>query len=384
MIEQITIFMKALILSTLAIAAVSHATAQDSIQSAPVDTAAVDTGATAVSSFAVSAYVESYYVQDFRKTDNHTMPGFIYNHNRTGEINLNLAFLKGSYSGDRARASLALAAGTYMNANYAAEPGVLKNVFEANAGVKISRNHNLWLDAGIMPSHIGFESAIGKDNWTLTRSLVAENTPYFETGLKLGYTTADSKWYLSAMYLNGWQRIQRVDGNSTPAFGTQVTFKPSATVTLNYSTFIGSDKPDSTRQMRYYHNICGVFQLSDKWVLTTGFDIGSEQKAKGSSAYNTVYVPVMILRFSPSSKINIAARGEYYHDKNAVIVSTGTGNGFQTFGTSLNFDYQIAPQVIWRIEARNLSSRDAIFNGKGTDLSKNKTYLTSALTFALN
>lgn len=372
MIEQIAIFMKTLILSTLAITSVSHAIAQDSTESA------------AVSPFAVSAYVESYYVQDFRKTDNHTMPGFIYNHNRTGEVNLNLAFLKGSYTGDRVRANLALAAGTYMNANYAAEPGVLKNVFEANAGVKISKNHNLWLDAGIMPSHIGFESAIGKDNWALTRSLMAENTPYFETGLKLGYTTTDSKWYLSAMYLNGWQRIQRLDGNSTPAFGTQVTFKPSAAVTLNYSTFVGSDKPDSTRQMRYYHNIYGVFQLSDKWGLTTGFDIGSEQKAKGSSAYNTVYVPVMILRFSPSPKINIAARGEYYRDKNGVIIATVTENGSQTFGTSLNFDYQIAPQVMWRIEARNLSSRDAIFNGNGTGLSKNKTYVTTALTFALN
>ena len=29
---------------------------------------------------------------------------------------------------------IALAAGTYMNANYAAEPGVLKNIYEANAG----------------------------------------------------------------------------------------------------------------------------------------------------------------------------------------------------------------------------------------------------------
>lgn len=337
-----------------------------------------------MSPLAVSAYVETYYLQEFHKTGNHTMPGFIYNHNRTGEVSLNLAFLKAGYTHEHVRANLALAAGTYMNANYAGEPGVLKNVFEANAGIKISRNRNLWLDAGIMPSHIGFESAIGKDNWALTRSLMAENTPYFETGLKLAYTTQDSKWYLSAMYLNGWQRIQRADGNSTPAFGTQITFKPNAAVTLNYSTFIGSDKPDSTRQMRYYHNIYGIFQFSDQWALTTGFDIGSEQKAKGSGTYNTVYVPVTILRFSPSSKIDIAVRGEYYHDKNGVIVATGTSSGFRTFGTSLNFDYRVTPQVMWRIEARNLRSRDAIFNGKDADLSKNKTYLTTALTFALN
>lgn len=361
--------MKTLILSALAIASVSNAIAQDSTQ-----TAAPQADGSA-SPFAVSAYVESYYLQDFAKNDSHTMPGFIYNHNRTGEVNINLAFLKGSFTGDRVRANLALAAGTYMNANYAAEPGVLKNVFEANAGVKISKNHNLWLDAGIMPSHIGFESAIGKDNWALTRSLVAENTPYFETGLKLGFTSKDSKWYLAAMYINGWQRVQRVDGNTTPAFGTQVTYKPNAAVTLNYSTFIGSDKPDSTRQMRYYHNIYGVFQLSEKWGLTTGFDIGSEQKSKRSSTYNTVYVPVMILRFSPSSRINIAARGEYYHDRNGVIISADHEKGFRTLGTSLNIDYQITPQVMWRIEARHLDRQD---------LSKSNTYMTTALTFALN
>jgi hypothetical protein len=39
--------------------------------------------------------------------------------------------------------------------------GFTENVYEAN-GVKISSKHNLWIDVN-MPSHIGFESAIGKD-----------------------------------------------------------------------------------------------------------------------------------------------------------------------------------------------------------------------------
>jgi hypothetical protein len=334
--------------------------------------------------FSVSGYVESYYAQDFHKTENHTLPGFIYNHNRTNEVNLNLAMLRGSYNTDRLRANISLAAGTYMNANYAAEPDVLKNIYEASAGIKLAKNHNLWLDAGIMPSHIGFESAIGKDNWALTRSLMAENTPYFESGAKLGYTSINDKWYLSAMYLNGWQRIERVDGNSTPAFGTQVTFKPTSSVTLNYSTFIGNDKPDSLRQMRYYHNIYGIFQVSEKWGITAGFDIGREQKQKGSSGYNTWYVPVLIARFSVSPNVNIAARGEYYHDKKGVIIASGTANGFQTYGLSINCDYAISSQVMWRAEARTLKSKDAIFNGASDKLSRSKTYLTTAITFALN
>eukprot|EP01035_Chromulina_nebulosa_P056617 gene56617-77590_t len=42
---------------------------------------------------------------------------------------------------------MALMAGTYANANLGAETGVLKNILEANIGIKISKNKNLWLDA---------------------------------------------------------------------------------------------------------------------------------------------------------------------------------------------------------------------------------------------
>jgi hypothetical protein len=335
----------------------------------------------------ISGYAEAYYNYDFNRPVNNSMPGFLYNFNRVGEVNLNLGFIKANYTADRVRANLALAAGTYVNANYAAEPGVLKNVFEANVGVKISKDANLWIDAGILPSHIGFESAVGKDNWALTRSLVAENTPYFESGLKLGFTTKDEKLYLSAMYLNGWQRIQRVDGNTTPAFGTQITYKPAANVTLNYSTFTGSDKPDSVRLMRYYHNFYGIFQLAEKFGITAGFDYGTEQKAKGSSDYNNWFVPVLIARYSPSPKVNIAARGEYFQDKNGVIISTGTDNGFKTFGVSANIDYAIFPGVLWRVETRNLSSKDRIFLER-TDSNaeemhkKNNFFLTTSISIA--
>ncbi|KAA6439329.1 porin [Dyadobacter flavalbus] len=330
----------------------------------------------------VSGYVEAYYNHDFNRPENNTVPGFLYNFNRAGEVNLNLAFIKAAYVTDRVRANVALAAGTYMNANYNAEPGVLRNILEANAGIKLSRTHTLWLDAGIMPSHIGFESAVGKDNWTLSRSLLAENSPYFEAGLKLGFTTRDEKLYLSAMYLNGWQRIQRIDGNSTPGFGTQVTYKPNDAVTLNYSTFIGNDKPDSLRQMRYFHNVYGIFRLTSRLGITAGFDIGTEQKAKGSSRFNSWYTPVLIARFSVSEKIRMAARGEYYADRNGVIISTGTANGFKTYGYSLNFDCLPADNVVWRMEARCLNSKDAIFTHDHTARNQNYFVTTSvALSF---
>lgn len=92
----------------------------------------------ATSPFTISGYVEAYYSYDFNKPSNNARPGFIYNFNRHNEFNLNLGFIKGSYNTERVRANVAIAVGTYMNANYVAEPGTLKNIFEANAGYKLS------------------------------------------------------------------------------------------------------------------------------------------------------------------------------------------------------------------------------------------------------
>ena len=358
--------MKNLLLSALALTILQPAFAQDSTETK--------------NPLTISGYAEAYYNHDFNRPDNNTVPNFLYNFNRANEVNLNLAFIKVNYQTERVRANVALATGIYMNANYSAEPGVLKNIYEANIGVKLSQKSNVWLDAGIMPSHIGFESAIGKDNWTLSRSLLAENSPYFESGVKLGFTTKDEKLYLSAMYLNGWQRIQRVDGNSTPAFGTQITYKPSGSVTLNYSTFIGNDKPDSLKQMRYFHNVYGIFQLTEKFGLIAGLDFGTEKKVQGSGSNNWC-TPVMIARFTPTNRIRLAARGEYYADKNGVIICTGTPNGFKTFGYSVNFDYLPVPNVLWRVEARSLKSKDAIFTQDDT-FKKHNYFLTTSVSLA--
>ncbi len=87
----------------------------------------------------------------------------------------------------RYRARFTLQAGTYANDNYQAEPGVLRNVFEAWAGLALNRGNTLWIDAGVLPSHLGFESAVSMDNWTLTRSLSTESSPYYLAGVRLEY-----------------------------------------------------------------------------------------------------------------------------------------------------------------------------------------------------
>jgi hypothetical protein len=326
-----------------------------------------------------SAYAEVYYAYDFNNPSNNQRPGFMYSFNRHNEINLNMGYLKAFYQQEKLRASLALMAGTYTNANLAAEPGVLQNLFEAYAGVKISSKKNLWIDAGIFGSHIGFESAIGKDCWNLTRGILAENSPYYEAGAKITYNSDNEKWMLSGLLLNGWQRIQRVEGNSLPSFGTQLQYKPSDKVLLNYSTFIGTDKPDSARLMRYFNNFYGIFTLSDLVGLTLGLDAGWEQADKGSSQMNNWFTPIIVAEFTTSAKTSLALRAEYYQDANGVIIATGTPNGFKTWGFSANFDVNILPNAVWRIEARQFASKDEIFVKGSTGMVDASTAITTSL-----
>jgi hypothetical protein len=307
-----------------------------------------------------SGYLETYYSLDAGNPQDHERPGFIYNHKRHNEVNINLGYLKAAYAKDNVRGNMALMAGTYAEYNLAAEQGLLRNIYEANAGFKLSQKHNLWLDAGVMPSHIGFESAVGKDCWTLSRSMAAENSPYYEAGIKLGYTTPNEKLYISGMLLNGWQRIRRINNQQTPAFGSQLTYKPSGDLMLNWSIFIGNESAGSDQQWRFFNNLYAVWQASPLLGLTAGLDIGVQEQRLDYGA-DIWWTPVLIARFSPSDKWRVAARAEYYADKNEVMVNGGFSNGFQTLGFSANVDYLPKANVILRFEGRSLNSKDPIF-----------------------
>ncbi|MGN6645893.1 MAG: porin [Cytophaga sp.] len=325
----------------------------------------------------ISGYIEAYYGYDFSNPGNHSRPGFVYSYNRHNEVNINLGFIKAAYATDNLRANIAIMTGTYANANLATEPGVLKNIFEANIGAKISKQKNIWIDAGIFASHIGFESAIGKDCWNLTRSILADNSPYYESGVKVSYKSDNEKWFVSGLVLNGWQHIQRANDNNTPALGHQLSYKPTSKITLNSSSFVGSDTPDSIRQMRYFHNLYSIFQLHEKFGIILGFDIGFQQKSKGSNTYNTWFSPIVQTRYDLFSKSTIAMRFEYYSDVNGVIILTGTPNGFQTYGYSLNLDYKIAENMLWRIEGKCFSSMEKIFILHNKPNNKNYVLTTS-------
>ena len=327
----------------------------------------------------LSGYLETYYSYDFMRPVNNEKPDYNYNYKKHNQLNVNLAFVKASYQAKRLRSNLAFMTGNYAMYNLSAEPNWAKPIFEANVGVKLIRDKDLWLDAGVMPSHIGFESAVGSDCWNLTRSILAENSPYFESGIKLNYTNKKQDVYVAMHLLNGWQKIAITDGSQKPSLGIQVNYKPTSSLTLNYSNFMGTVNTPGINAFRTFHNVYAIYDASPKYGFIFGFDIGT-QKVVGTKTL-VWYTPVLISKINLGTKSKIAARLEYYSDKQQIIIPTATSGGYQTFGASINYDYQISPKILWRSELKRYDSKDPIF--KYVQSSSKQTSATLAMIVKL-
>lgn len=322
-----------------------------------------DTARVAPPKLSFLGFVDAFYAYDSHQPDPESRQPFLYNHNRHSQFNLNLGLLRVSVSHVRFRAAVALQAGTYAIDNYAAEHEVLRHINEAQAGVALTRSGSLWLDVGIMPSHLGFESALSTENPTLSRSLVAEGSPYFLAAAKLSWNSSQT-WSAAILVCNGWQRIRPVAGSTLPGFGTQLKFSPSEKTSLNWSTFIGTEDPDSTRRVRFFNNFFADIGLAEGLRIIAGFDIGMQQRAKGGFAQHVWWAPVIITHWQWHSRWACAVRGEYYDDAQGANIAPIAAGRFRAGGASITLTYSPHPMVMCRMECRWLNSPDRGFWGK--------------------
>ena len=325
-------------------------------------------------------FVDAYYGFDFNHANTNVRPGFLYSHNRQNEFTVNNAILGARYDDGKVRGAFGIQAGTYVSANYAAEDQVMKHIYEAYAGFRPFSK--AWLDLGIFGSHIGFESAISKDNWTLTRSLMAENSPYYEAGARLTYEVGP-KLTLTGLVLNGWQNIR--ENNQAKGLGTQIQWKPSAKLLINSSTFYGNEQPqDSLIRRRYFHDFYVTYAATERLNLAVVFDVGKQQSA-GRSGYDTWHTGAAFVKYKLGDQFSTTLRGEYYSAQRGVIISsispTAFDRKFLAGGTSLNLDYLPTANVAFRVEGRYLRAQDAIFQ-HDTGNSRNYGNVTTSIALS--
>ncbi|WP_155907519.1 outer membrane beta-barrel protein [Lunatimonas lonarensis] len=305
------------------------------------------------SPLAFEGYLETYYLYDFGRPENHERPDFLYNFKRHNEFSVNFASLGVNYQEDAYRGALRLMVGNYSQYNLADEPAWAQFVYEASVGVSLG--DRLWLDMGVMPSHIGFESAVGSDCWHLSRSLLAENSPYFLTGMRLSYELLDG---LNSTFwvTNGWQNVQRRDRHESLGFGLGLNYRKEGRWELNYANYFGNEYPQPLQLYRFFQNTYLQY-LGGPVDITFGVDHGIEQRLF-TATFNQWFGVTGSLRKSLSESLKAAARLEYYADPAGVILS----DGMRISGASLNVDYQISPNAVFRVEGRRFISPEPIFN----------------------
>jgi len=313
------------------------------------------------------AFIDTYYAWDFNQPTTLDR-AFTTQPARHNEFNVNLAHVDVRLSGSRTRGRLALQAGTSVQSNYAGEPRVgaisgpdlARNIQEAVIGLRAGRK--VWIDAGIYLSHIGQESWISRDNPTYTRSLIADYSPYYETGVKATWG-ASGKLTAQLHVLNGWQNISET--NRSKALGVRIDYAASPHASLGYSNFIGNEAPDTAPARPRVFNEILAFLTRDPINLWVTIDYGTQRRgpAAGSSSW---WGAAAIVRAKLSPTVSVSGRLERYDDPDGVIVTTGTANPFNVTSGSLGIDVAPSAGALWRTEMRGYAARDAIFPMHGS------------------
>ncbi len=307
---------------------------------------------------------------------------------RHNEFNINLAFIEAKVTGGRVRGRLALQAGTSVQSNYAAEPrqGVVsgdvlaRSLQEAYAGYQLMPR--VWIDGGIFYSNSGMEGWTSRDNPVYTRSLVADFSPYYSTGLRATWQVTPA---LTARVdvVNGWQIIS--ESNDDKSLGLRFDLAATPNTTLSWYGYAGNE-PGSQR--RLFNGVGLTSRLADRLDLLAQFDVGAQERrdsvtsVQSSSAW---YGATFVGRLWVTPTWALAARVERFADGDGVLVTTSSGAPFRTNGASLGIDVRPEPGVLWRTELRGFAAADAVFptsrNASGLSR-RNGVFVTSlALTF---
>jgi hypothetical protein len=315
-------------------------------------------------------------------TDQKELPDFIFSHHRHNEVNLNLGLFHFSHTSNSVRGNFGLMAGTYGNRNLADEPGVLKNIYEANAGVRLTENHALWLDMGVMESHIGFESAITQEQNFMTRSILAENSPYYSAGIDLNYTTADNKLLFSILALNGWQTIAKENSAPFPAIGHRLFYKPNAVFSMNSSSYLGREQTANGLRNRIFHNLYAKIENDTKGLNAIfGLDYGLQRDS--FSGWNEWVGAVMEAKKELFNHFAIASRLEYFYDAGNTIIPYGTLGLFENVGTTLSLEYAPVDNALLRLESRNYIA-DGDYYHMGEEMSTSFWYVGFSFMLKVN
>jgi hypothetical protein len=257
----------------------------------------------------------------------------------------------------------------------------MRFIQEATIGYRAAPE--LWLDVGVFFAPFGSESWISTENWTYTRSLIADNSPYYESGVR-------ATWFVTPRFtaqvhvINGWQNISET--NSDKALAVRFDYSLMPRVLLAYDAFAGNEQPDTLRSaLRVFHEVTSRFRVSQRIEVAGTLDYGT-QRTTATAPHGYWRGWSALGRYQLSQSAWVAGRVESYSDPDQIIVVTGKASGLRASGASLNLDFAPQTGLLWRFEARALRSDDKVFADHRTvdGLSTQNVVLVSSLVLRVD
>lgn len=317
----------------------------------------------------VSGNLEMYYNYNLQAPNLYSKNHFLVSYNAINQYDINFLNTKIEYLSDKFRFCFSPMYGSYMYANNFNEPNYFKFVDRLNIGIKLHQQKNIWLYTGVLPSHIGFESNYNYENWTASRWITSDNTPYYETGVRLELLTRNKKWLINFNVLNGWQNITYQIHQQLPSFGYQIQYYPNQYFIINSSTFVSFI---NSNYQRYFHNFYVNYEKKNIGIVCF-FDLGNQKYMWFSYG--------MALKYKINKYFNVATKFENYNDEHNIILSYFTSPVCIT-NYSISFNFNVFKYIIYKIEYRQFISNNAIFMLQN-NTTNNQNIIFNTLTFHL-
>ena len=269
------------------------------------------------SPFKISGFIDSYYTYSFNNPDSKNLAPFFTQPARHNEFNLNWGILQADYEKGKVSGSFALQEGTFVNRNYAGEPGFLKNIYLANVSYQFAKQLKLTL--GIREAAINLENNLSVHNPVYSRSFAADIMPYYQSGLALVWTPSE-KTTIDLSVINGFQKIQ--DNNSDKSLMASISYQASDQLLMGFASYIGNDNPDSVAaQIATFNDFYVQYDISEKLQIAATVEAHAKAKANNQSGYNTATEFFVWLRYKLSDKWSMTAFYENYNDPDEILIT---------------------------------------------------------------
>jgi len=295
----------------------------------------------------IHGFIDAYYAWNGNDPASHEsfVAGTGSTAKRANEFNLNLAEVEVTRDAQPVGFHLSLIAGSGADVIHASEPQGYRFIYQASILYKPS--DHLTLEAGIYPSHIGFEGFFSKDNWSYTRGWLAEFSPYYQTGIRANYAFT-THWSGEIHVLNGWQNI--ADNNDARAIGGKIAYA-NGRLTASLNTFDGPELAGDDNHWRHFGDLIATFNATPSLSVGGSLDRGRQEAANwfGIAAYG---------RYAFDKRRAVAVRVERFSDPENGI----TGTPQKLAEATLTYEYRPVPNLILKVEGRRDHSTAPVFN----------------------